>query len=99
MKHLLMAIGLLAFACPVFSQELYVNTEPASNMATNSLGIRVENQGYFNTSYKNRSTPNTVFYQSIRCKHIFAGHFFQNCQALQFHGLLYRSHVPGKGGV
>ena len=42
--------------CPVFSQELYVNTEPASNMATNSIGIRLENQGYFNPEYKNRTS-------------------------------------------
>lgn len=56
-----MAIGLLAVACPVFSQELYVNTEPASNMATNSLGIRVENQGFFNPTYKNRSTLEVMY--------------------------------------
>ena len=55
MKKLLLAVGLLALACPVFSQELYVNTEPASNMATNSLGIRVEDQGYFKPGYKNRA--------------------------------------------
>src|SRR5580698_7675566 len=56
MKHLLLALCLCALLCPAFSQELYVNTEPASNMATNSLGIRLENQGYFNPAYKNRST-------------------------------------------
>ena len=60
MKHLLMAISLLALACPAFSQELYVNTEPASNMATNSLGIRLENQGYFGP-YKTRTTLETMF--------------------------------------
>ena len=43
-------------ACPVFSQELYVNTEPASNMATHSIGIRLENQGYFNPEYKTRTS-------------------------------------------
>jgi hypothetical protein len=76
MKHLLMAIGLLAVACPVFSQELYVNTEPASNMATNSLGIRLENQGYFNPTYKNRSTLEIMYGAS---------------RYLMLHGSLYMS--------
>lgn len=61
MKHILMASVLLVMACPVFSQELYVNTEPASNMATHSLGIRLENQGYFNPSYKNRSSLEVMY--------------------------------------
>ena len=61
MKHLLVVIGLWAMACPAFSQELYVNTEPASNMATNSLGIRLENQGFFNPDYKNRTTLEVMY--------------------------------------
>jgi hypothetical protein len=61
MKQLLLAICLGAIALPAFSQELYVNTEPASNMATNSLGIRVENQGYFSPVYKNRSTLELMY--------------------------------------
>jgi len=48
-------------ARPVLAQELYVNTEPASNMATGSLGIRMENQGYFKPSYKNRSTIEAMY--------------------------------------
>src|ERR1700690_3243332 len=59
MKQLL-AISLLALTCPAFSQELYVNTEPASNMATNSLGIRLENQGYFDP-YKTRTTLELMY--------------------------------------
>jgi hypothetical protein len=61
MKTLLLAICLTAMACPVFSQELYVNTEPASNMATSSLGIRAENQGFFSPTYKNRSTIEAMY--------------------------------------
>ena len=61
MRNLILAICLTAMACPVFSQELYVNTEPASNMATNSLGIRVENQGFFSPTYKNRSTIEAMY--------------------------------------
>jgi hypothetical protein len=61
MKRILLAVCLVAMACPVFAQELYVNTEPASNMATGSLGIRVENQGYFKPTYKNRSTIEAMY--------------------------------------
>jgi hypothetical protein len=61
MKQLLVAFSLMAITCPVFSQELYVNTEPASNMATHSVGIRLENQGYFNPEYKNRSTLEIMY--------------------------------------
>jgi len=61
MKRILLAICLMAMAHPVLAQELYVNTEPASNMATGSLGIRVENQGYFKPSYKNRSTIEAMY--------------------------------------
>jgi len=61
MKHLLITICLAAIACPVFSQELYINTEPASNMATHSLGVRLENQGYFTPVYKDRSTLEVMY--------------------------------------
>jgi hypothetical protein len=60
-KHILRAICLLALACPAFSQELYVNTEPASNMATNSLGLRLEDQGFFKPSYKSRETLELMY--------------------------------------
>ena len=76
MKHLLLAICLWAAACPAFSQELYVNTEPASNMATNSLGIRLENQGFFSPIYKDRTSLELMYGAS---KH------------LMIHGSLYES--------
>lgn len=61
MKIILLAICLMAMVCPAFSQELYVNTEPASNMATGSLGLRIENQGFFKPDYKNRSTFEAMY--------------------------------------
>lgn len=61
MKITLLAICLMAIACPAFSQELYVNTEPASNMATGSLGLRIENQVFFKPGYKNRSTFEAMY--------------------------------------
>ena len=76
MKKLLWAFGLIAFACPAFSQELYVNTEPASNMATHSVGIRLEDQGYFNPVYKDRTTLEIMYGAS---------------KSLMIHGALYES--------
>lgn len=61
MKRILLAVCLMAMACPLFAQELYVNTEPASNMATSSLGLRIENQGYFKPDFKNRSTFEAMY--------------------------------------
>ncbi|MDR6941768.1 hypothetical protein [Mucilaginibacter pocheonensis] len=61
MKTILLAICLAAITCPAFAQELYVNTEPASNMATGSLGLRIENQGFFKPDYKNRSTFEAMY--------------------------------------
>ncbi len=72
----LLAVAVLAMAKPVFAQELYVNTEPASNMATHSVGVRVENQGYFNPVFKNRSTLEIMYGAS---------------KSLMIHGSIYQS--------
>jgi hypothetical protein len=61
MKMIFLAICLMALSYTAFSQELYVNTEPASNMATGSLGLRLENQGFFKPSYKNRTTFEAMY--------------------------------------
>jgi hypothetical protein len=62
MKRLLLAVLCLAgMARPVFAQDLYVNTEPASNMATGSVGIRLENQGYFKPTYKTRTALEVMY--------------------------------------
>ena len=61
MKGILLAFCLMASACFAHAQELYVNTEPASNMAAKSLGIRIENQGYFKPEFKNRSTLELMY--------------------------------------
>jgi len=73
---LLLAVALWALPCIVFAQELYVNTEPASNMATHSLGIRLENQSYFSPVYKNRTTLEIMYGAS---------------KDLMVHGSLYQS--------
>jgi hypothetical protein len=60
-KVLGLTIGMLLWLCTAMAQELFVNTEPASNMAAKSLGIRLENQGYFKPDYKNRSTLELMY--------------------------------------
>jgi hypothetical protein len=61
MKAILLAFCLTALACTAFGQELYVNTEPASNMAKSSLGIRLENQGFTSPVFKNRTTFEAMY--------------------------------------
>lgn len=56
---MLIAVSLMASAS--YAQELYVNTEPASNMATNSLGIRLENQGFFSPDFHNRTSLEMMY--------------------------------------
>jgi hypothetical protein len=83
MKTILLAFCLTAWACTAFSQELYVNTEPASNMAAHSLGIRLENQGFFSPEFKNRTTLEAMYGASGK---------------LMVHGSLYLSdfYQPGQ---
>lgn len=62
MKHLIVLMWMaMLSASTVYAQELYVNSEPASNMATRSLGIRLENQGYFKPDFHNRSTLELMY--------------------------------------
>lgn len=61
MKRLFILMLILWSASVTHAQELYVNTEPASNMAANSLGIRLENQGYFKPDFRNRTTLELMY--------------------------------------
>jgi hypothetical protein len=76
MKIILLSVILSGVTLSAFSQELYVNTEPASNMATHSLGIRLENQGHFSPVYKNRTSLEIMYGAS---------------KSLMVHGTLYAS--------
>jgi len=53
------AIGLLllgfCFSLPLLAQELYVFTEPASNMPAKSIGLRLTNEGVLSPDFKSRS--------------------------------------------
>lgn len=55
----LVIISTMQFA---FSQELYVFTEPASNMPTKSIGVRLTNEGMFNNpGFVSRTIPEVMF--------------------------------------
>lgn len=60
-RKIIIALGLCVPAMLAHAQELYVNTEPASNMAVNSLGIRAENQAYRQNGLKDRSTIELMY--------------------------------------
>lgn len=46
----------------VYGQELYVFTEPASNMPTKSIGVRITNEGMFNNpGFVSRTIPEVMF--------------------------------------
>lgn len=76
MKIIVLITALMGVVVSACAQELYVNTEPASNMATHSIGIRLENQGYFNPEYKNRTSLEVMYGAS---------------RTLMIHGTLYAS--------
>jgi len=86
MKIILLSVILSGMALSVFSQELYVNTEPASNMATHSVGIRLENQGYFNPENKNRTSLEVMYGASKSLMvhgTLYASDYYQNQQHLE----------------
>lgn len=57
MRKKTIGIILLSFCLhlQLIAQELYVFTEPASNMATNSIGVRLTNEGMFSPDFRSRS--------------------------------------------
>lgn len=57
MKRLIFLLGLLVAGPGIFAQELYVATEPASNMPKNGLGFRMTQEGSFEEGYQSRTIP------------------------------------------
>jgi len=53
-KLILIALSLLG-ANGLFAQELYVFTEPASNMPSKSIGVRLTNEGFFSPDFRSRT--------------------------------------------
>lgn len=61
MKYIFTLAALLLMAGPrLNAQELYVFTEPASNMAAKSIGVRLTNEGIFNGGSMNRTIPEVM---------------------------------------
>jgi len=56
LKLLLIPIA-MAVGTTAQSQELYVFSEPASNMPAKSIGIRLTNEGVFNPKFATRTIP------------------------------------------
>ena len=63
MKRILITVLILIGAYySLYSQELYVFTEPASNMPTKSIGVRLTNEGMFNNpGFVSRTIPEVMF--------------------------------------
>jgi len=63
MRRFFFTVLILVSACNIaFSQELYVFTEPASNMPSKSIGVRITNEGMFNNpGFVSRTIPEVMF--------------------------------------
>lgn len=55
MKKIIFAVLCLCSAQGLFAQELYVYTEPASNMPAKSIGVRLTNEGMFSPDFRSRT--------------------------------------------
>lgn len=63
MKKAIILISMLYLCGHTFAQELYVATEPASNMAAGSIGVRVNNKLFYmshNNKYNYRFDPEVM---------------------------------------
>lgn len=83
MQKLLTLLVFVCIASAAQAQELYVNSEPASNMATNSLGIRLTNK-FFNMKHESgtgmRFEPEVMFGFSKRLMVHLLGYASNNMQ-------------------
>lgn len=61
MKFYLLLTGALLCLLNLHAQELYVATEPASNMARHSVGLRVMNEGLWQPDFKTRTNLEVMF--------------------------------------
>ena len=61
MKSFFLLAGALLCQLNLHAQELYVATEPASNMARHSIGLRIMNEGTFQPALKNRTNLEVMF--------------------------------------
>lgn len=57
MKCLFILLGLAISSLRISAQELYVATEPASNMATGGIAVRISQESSFKDHYRSRFVP------------------------------------------
>ncbi|SMD16656.1 hypothetical protein [Pedobacter nyackensis] len=57
LKFLLVPVAVAMSAITMQAQELYVFSEPASNMAAKSIGFRLTNEGVFSPNFSSRLIP------------------------------------------
>jgi hypothetical protein len=60
MKRLAIALVLIISSASAYTQELYVATEPASNMPKNALGIRLTQEAVFRNGYMAKIIPEAM---------------------------------------
>jgi hypothetical protein len=60
MKRFAIALVLLVSSASAYTQELYVATEPASNMPQNALGIRLTQEAVFTNGYRAKIIPEAM---------------------------------------
>ncbi|HLK27584.1 MAG TPA: hypothetical protein VKT28_03325 [Puia sp.] len=90
MKRTISCMILLCISAFLHAQELYVSTEPASNMATGSIGVRLNSKLFqmkYNNSYLLRIDPEIMFGLSKKVMiHVnaYASNMYQ--QSLKFEG-------------
>lgn len=60
MKKLSLILTLLALSLSGAAQELYVSTEPASNMPKDAIGLRMTQEGAFENNYQSRLIPEVM---------------------------------------
>jgi hypothetical protein len=60
MRYLQIIAALLLMGSAAHSQELYVFSEPASNMPSKAIGIRLTNEGMLQSGFVNRTIPEVM---------------------------------------
>lgn len=84
-----MSLGLLC-GSGLLAQELYVATEPASNMPRHSIGIRLANEGMLNSDIQTRTNLEVMIGANKNLMlhgNLYASDFYQKTQKFEGYGL------------
>lgn len=86
MKFYFILTGALLCLLDLHAQELYVATEPASNMARHSIGLRIMNEGTLKPDLKNRTNLEVMFGANKNLMlhaNVYASDFYQKEQRFE----------------